>query len=87
MSDYANFFADLSADSGHNGLTRDPEFTRHFLRRHQDKLVFGSDCSDKIGRGEGCTGWKTIQTVRELASSKRIERKLFYENARRLYRL
>jgi predicted TIM-barrel fold metal-dependent hydrolase len=87
LSDYPNFFADLSAESGHNALTRDPEFTRHFLQRHQDKLLFGSDCSDKIGHGDGCTGWKTIQTVSELASSKRIERKLLYKNARRLYRL
>jgi predicted TIM-barrel fold metal-dependent hydrolase len=87
LNDYANFFADLSADSGHNALTRDPEFTRRFLERHQDKLIFGSDCSDKIGQGESCTGWKTIQTVRELAPSKKIERKLLYENARRLYRL
>jgi len=87
LSDYPNFFADLSADSGQSALTRDPEFTRDFLRRHQNKLIFGSDCSDKSGRGEDCTGWKTIQTLRALASGKRIERKLLYENARRVYRL
>ena len=87
LSDYANFYADLSADSGHNALTRDPEFTRLFLQRHQDKLIFGSDCSDKSGQGESCTGWKTIQTVRALASGKAIERKLLYENARRVFRL
>jgi predicted TIM-barrel fold metal-dependent hydrolase len=87
LSDYPNFFADLSAGSGLNGLTRDPGFTRDFLRRQQDKLIFGSDCSDKIGRGSGCTGWSTIQTVRKLASSKSIERKLLCSNARRLYRL
>jgi predicted TIM-barrel fold metal-dependent hydrolase len=87
LSDYANFFADLSAESGHNALTRDPEFTRNFLERHQDKLIFGSDCSDKAGWGDACTGWLTIQTVRELASSKKIERKLLCNNARRVYRL
>jgi predicted TIM-barrel fold metal-dependent hydrolase len=87
LSDYPNFFADLSAGSGNNALTRDPDFTRDFLQRHQDKLIFGSDCDDKIGHGEGCTGWKTIQIVRLLASSKNIERKFFYKNARRLYRL
>ena len=87
LSDYPNFFADLSAGSGHNALTRDPAFTRHFLQRHQDKLIFGSDCDDKIGRGETCTGWSTMQAVRQLASSKSIKRKLLYQNARRLYRL
>jgi predicted TIM-barrel fold metal-dependent hydrolase len=87
LSDYPNFFADLSAESGHNALTRDSEFTRRFLQRHQDKLIFGSDCSDKIGRGDACTGWQTIQTLRELAGSRKIERKLLYTNARRVYRL
>ncbi|HEY3855158.1 MAG TPA: amidohydrolase family protein [Verrucomicrobiae bacterium] len=87
LSDYPNFFADLSADSGYNALTRDREFTRVFFQRHQDKLMFGSDCSDKIGHGNDCTGWKTIQTVRELAGSKEIERKLLYHNAKRMYRL
>ena len=87
LSDYPNFFADLSAGSGHNALTRDPDFTRGFLKRHQDKLLFGSDCSDVPGRGPVCIGWTTIQSVRELAPSKAIERKLLYENARRVYRL
>jgi predicted TIM-barrel fold metal-dependent hydrolase len=87
LSDYPNFVGDLSADSGHNALTRDPDYTRGFIERHQDQLVFGSDCSDSVGRGVLCTGWKTIQTVRELAPSKAIERKLLYENAKRIYRL
>jgi predicted TIM-barrel fold metal-dependent hydrolase len=87
LSDYPNFYADLSAGSGHNALTRDPDFTRSFLKRHQDKLIFGSDCSDAPGRGPICTGWTTIQSVRELAPSKAVERKLLYENARRVYRL
>jgi hypothetical protein len=55
LSDYPNFFGDLSSASGHNGLNRDPEFTRDFLKRHQDKLIFGSDCGDTSGRGNG--GW------------------------------
>lgn len=87
LGDYPNFYADLSAGSGHNALTRDSEFTRGFMKRHQNKLIFGSDCSDAVGRGPVCTGWTTIQTVRELAPSKAIERKLLYENARRLYRI
>jgi predicted TIM-barrel fold metal-dependent hydrolase len=87
LSDYPNFFADLSADSGHNALTRDTDFIRPFLVRHQDKLIFGSDCSDKSGHDMTCTGWMTIGSVRELAASNKIERKLLYENAKRVYRL
>jgi predicted TIM-barrel fold metal-dependent hydrolase len=87
LSDYPNFFADLSADSGHNALTRDPDFTRSFLVRHQNKLIFGSDCSDKSGHDTTCTGWMTIRSLRELAANRKIERKLLHENARRVYRL
>lgn len=43
LGEYPNLYADLSAGSGNNALTRDPEFARDFLERHQDKLLFGSD--------------------------------------------
>jgi predicted TIM-barrel fold metal-dependent hydrolase len=87
LSDYPNFIGDLSAGSGHNGLVRDPDHARAFLDRHQNKLVFGSDCPDHVGHGEVCIGWTTIQAVRQLAPSKAIERKLLHENALRIYRL
>jgi len=86
LSDYPNMFGDLSAGSGLNALTRDEEFTKDFLRRHQDKLVFGSDCSDHEGAGEKCQGSQTIAVIRRLAPSKEIERKLLYGNAKRLIR-
>ena len=53
LSDYPNLFADLSANSGNNALTRDPSFTADFLKRHKDKLFFGSDCSCSDGHGAG----------------------------------
>ena len=40
LSDYPNFFADTSANSANNALSRDAAFTRDFLKRHQDKLHF-----------------------------------------------
>jgi predicted TIM-barrel fold metal-dependent hydrolase len=87
LSDYPNFIGDLSAGSGNNALLRDPDHTRGFFERHQDQLVFGSDCVDHVGHGESCSGWSTIQAVRRLSPSKKIERKLLYENAKRIYRL
>jgi predicted TIM-barrel fold metal-dependent hydrolase len=87
LTDYPNFFGDLSAGSGLNALTRDEDFTRGFFDRHQDKLMFGSDCADPVGQGEECTGAQTLAVVRRLAPTKTIERKLLYENARRLFRL
>jgi predicted TIM-barrel fold metal-dependent hydrolase len=86
LSDYANMYGDLSAGSGLNALTRDEDFTRDFLMRHQDKLLFGSDCSDTDGGGPACQGAQTIAVIRRLAS-RTIERKLLYDNARRVLRL
>jgi predicted TIM-barrel fold metal-dependent hydrolase len=87
LSDYPNMYGDLSAGSGLNALSRDEEFTRGFLARHQDKLVYGSDCSDVDGAGPKCQGAQTIAVIRRLAASREIERKLLYENATRLFRL
>jgi len=87
LSDYPNMYGDLSAGSGLNALTRDESFTPAFLQRHQDKLIFGSDCSDLAGRGEKCQGAQTIAAVRRLAPSRKIERKLLYGNAKKLFRL
>jgi len=87
LSDYQNMYGDLSAGSGLNALTRDEGFTRDFLARHQDKLVYGSDCSDHEGAGPKCQGAQTIAVIRRLAATRGIERKLLFENATRLFRL
>src|SRR5436189_6078362 len=60
LSDYANMYGDLSAGSGLNALTRDEDHTREFLRRHQDKLIYGSDCNDHVGSGTVCQGLPTM---------------------------
>ncbi len=87
LSEYSNMFGDLSAGSGNNSLIRDEAHARGFLERHQDKILFGSDCNDLIGRGKGCTGARTIAAVRRLSASKEIERKILYGNAKRLLKL
>jgi predicted TIM-barrel fold metal-dependent hydrolase len=87
LGDYSNMFGDLSAGSGLNALTRDPEHTRGFFERHQDKLLFGSDCPDSEGAGLKCTGAGILKAVRDLAPSKAIERKILYGNAKKLLKL
>ena len=87
LTDYPNMYGDLSANSGLNALTRDEEFTRDFLQRHRDKLVFGSDCSCRDGGGPKCLGAQIVAAVRRLAGDRQIARKLLYENARALFRL
>jgi predicted TIM-barrel fold metal-dependent hydrolase len=87
LSDYANMYGDLSAGSGQNALTRDEAFARDFLTRHQDKLLYGSDCNDREGGGPKCIGAQTIAILRRLAPGRAVERKLLYENAKKLLRL
>jgi len=87
LADYPNTFGDLSAGSGLNALTRDENFTHDFLTRHQDKLLYGSDCNDHVGSGEKCQGAQIIAAIRRLSANKKIERKLLYANAKRLLRL
>lgn len=40
---YPNLWADISAGSGHGGITRDPSFGLEFLDEFQDKVLFGTD--------------------------------------------
>ncbi len=87
LADHPNFYADMSAGSGLNALLRDEEHARGFITRHQDKLMFGSDCNDSVGEGEKCSGSQMIAAIRRLSESKAIERKLLYGNAKRLLRL
>jgi predicted TIM-barrel fold metal-dependent hydrolase len=87
LSNYPNMYGDLSASSGLNAFTRDEDHARQFIQRHQDKLVFGSDCNDLDGQGSKCSGAQMIAAVRRLSPSKEIERKLLYRNAKRVFRI
>jgi len=40
---YPNLYGDLSAGSGLNAISRDPEFGYQFLEEFQDRLFFGTD--------------------------------------------
>jgi len=87
LSDYPNMYGDLSAGSGLNFWKRDEDHAKAFIERHQDKLMYGTDCNDTIGRGLGCDGAQIQAFVRRLSPSKKIERKLLYENAKKLLKL
>ncbi|HEY2434968.1 MAG TPA: amidohydrolase family protein [Vicinamibacterales bacterium] len=101
LSDYANLYGDCSANSGNNALSRDPSFTPDFLKRHQDKLLFGSDCSCSDGHGAGvsqannpaaarlagrCVARETL-AVLKAAAPPQIFSKIAWDNAHRLLRI
>jgi uncharacterized protein len=101
LSDYANLYADLSANSGNNALSRDTAFARDFIVRHQKKLLFGSDCSCTGGKGSGvsqnnnpeaarlagkCVARETLDQLKKLAASE-IFRRVVWDNGIQLFRL
>ena len=43
---YPNLYGDLSAGSGYNAISRDPEFGYAFMDEFQDRLLFGTDFAD-----------------------------------------
>jgi predicted TIM-barrel fold metal-dependent hydrolase len=87
LTDYPNCYADISAGSGYNAIIRDEDHFRAFMTRHQDKLVFGSDCSEGTGKIPWCIGARTLAVVRRIAPSKAIERKILYENSKKLLKI
>ena len=87
LSDYPNMYGDLSAGSGLNSMLRDEARAREFLKRHQNKLVYGSDCNDKDGAGERCSGSQCIAAVRRLAPDATAIRKILHDNAARLLKI
>ena len=98
LSDYPNLFADTSANSANNALSRDAAFTKDFLKRHQDKLHFGSDCNCDDGKGGGaaqnsdrvaprirgkCVAQETLKLL-TASTTPAIFRKIAWSNAHRL---
>jgi len=50
MRKYPNLCGDLSAGSGCNAITRDPEFGYAFLEEFQDRLFYGTDICSPCNR-------------------------------------
>lgn len=81
LTDYPNVYGDLSAGSGLNAMLRDEEHARGFLERHQDRLLWASDCNDAIGQGPDCIGSQGLATVRRLAPDATAVAKIVSRNA------
>ncbi len=88
LTEYPNLLADMSANSCNNFLKRDPDFAAGFLVRHQNKLMFGSDCSCPDGRGGSvrCVARDTLTELKKLASAD-VFTKITWQNGTRLLKL
>lgn len=87
LKTYPNLYADMSAGSGNNALMRDVEFAKAFVVRHQDKLMFGSDCPCKTGVGPTCVSATKIAAIEKLALDETVRTKILQSNARKLLKL
>ena len=47
---YPNLYADISATSGYNALSRDKNFSFRFLNEFQDRILYGTDQSQAADR-------------------------------------
>jgi len=101
LSDYPNLYADMSANSGNNGLSRDTDFSRAFIERHKTKLIFGSDCSCTDGNGAGisqnnnpeanrlagkCVARETLALLKRLTTPETF-RAITWTNGTRLFKI
>lgn len=68
-------------------LLRDEDHARGFLDRHQDRLLWASDCPDTLGEGDGCIGFKGLAAVRRLAPNPGAVCEILHDNAARLLKL
>lgn len=87
LSDYPNLFGDLAAGSGNGALARGEDFTPGFLRRHQDKLMYGSDCYCGTGTGPQCLAAAKLGFIQQYAPDDAVRKKILFGNARRILRL
>ena len=76
LAQYPNLYCDISAGSGNNALRRDPEFTRAFLLKWQDRIVYGRDYFDNVHR----------EVLESLALPADVLGKIYEGNARRVLR-
>ncbi len=101
LGDYPNLYGDMSANSGNNAMSREPEFTADFLKRHQDKLLFGSDCACSDGHGGGvsqnnnpaaarmtgkCVARETLSVLKR-STSPDVFQKIVWGNVHKLLRI
>jgi predicted TIM-barrel fold metal-dependent hydrolase len=66
---------------------RDEDHAREFLARHQNKLMYGSDCDDRAGEGAACSGARCLAAIRRLAPNGEITGKILHANAARVLKI
>jgi len=85
LENYPNLYADLSAGSGYNAISRDEEFGIWFLEKFQDKLLFGTDIDFP---GQNLPQIPYLRRLHEEGKiSDKAYEKIMYKNAKKLLKL
>lgn len=71
LEKYKNLYCDISAGSGLNALTRDPQFGKRFLIEYQDRILYARDYFDN----------KHQEFIDSLGLDEAVRDKIYYKNA------
>ena len=85
MRRYPNLHGDLSAGSGFNAISRDPEFGYRFLEEFQDRLYFGTDIAN-VGQQLPIVEYFDTLRSEEILDAEVLD-KIEWKNATRLLAL
>jgi len=85
MRRYPNLHGDLSAGSGFNAISRDPEFGYAFMEEFQDRLYWGTDICH-FGQSTPIVGY-FLKLKAERRMSDEAYEKITWKNADRLLKL
>lgn len=82
LEKYPNMYADLSAHSGYNALSRDTAFAKRFLMKHYRKLLFGTDRFVREDKEK-----LIIDLLKKMELPSDVEERIFATNAERMLNL
>ncbi len=82
---YPNLYGDLSAGSGFNAVSRDPDFGLAFMQEFQDRLFFGTDICYPGQKLDIVPWWRELREKKLLSAD--VHEKLSWRNANRELRL
>ncbi|HDJ89475.1 MAG TPA: hypothetical protein ENG40_02115 [Thermoprotei archaeon] len=88
LSRYKNVYADISAFSGLNALSRNRDFSKKFLEKFQDQILYGTDfpCLANDGSQFG-PNRKHLNLLKSLDLSKNVFEKIVSKNAEKILKL
>ena len=78
-----NLYADLSAYSGSCAIMRDEQYGLYFLHKYQDRLMFGTDTTNRMTRFPLAEYMET--KMKDGALNREACEKIFRDNAEKLF--